>query len=492
MAARLEQRKYFVVALFTVLYLLSAMLHARSKPLWYDEIITVISASPADAASAWKAAHECDASPPLPHMLTHFSMQWFGPSEVAIRLPAIAGFWIFCLCLFVFTRRLGIFYALVALLVPIATEAYNYAYEARSYGLELGFCGLALVSWQAATEDRRRWLASVGIAFSLMAAILCHYYALLLYIPLAGAELFRTTRSRRINWPVWLAFAAGGAPVVWRLARISNTVRSISHGAASWSPAYPEQVVEFWETTLQHSLSFVVLGLAFMAIWMIGRRSRGNSELAPTLAPHELAAGVLFLAIPVVAVGGGLLVTHMFTERYAFIAITGPVILAVAMAARLSGGRSLAGFLLLCLAVLPMGFVLLEVPPHVNPFTQEPLLADALQKGPVVIPDGQMFLQMWQYAPAALRPEILFLADEASATKYMGFDSIDGGLRLLRPWSSIQVLDYGEFATTGKEFTVYQNSLKPGWVLSRVIADGGSAEVEAYSNYRQLFRVHLK
>jgi hypothetical protein len=25
-------------------------------------------------------------------MLTHFSMQWFGPGEVAIRLPAIVGF----------------------------------------------------------------------------------------------------------------------------------------------------------------------------------------------------------------------------------------------------------------------------------------------------------------------------------------------------------------------------------------------------------------
>jgi hypothetical protein len=492
LAARLEKGKYVFLLLFTILYAIGATLHARSKPLWFDEIITVIAASPADAATAWKAARDCDSSPPLPHMLTHFSMQWFGTGEIAIRLPAIAGFWVFCLCLFIFTRRLGIFYALVAMLLPIATEAYSYSYEARAYGMELAFSGLALVSWQAATQGRRRWLACAGISLSLICAIFCHYYALLLYIPLAGAEAFRSLRARRVDWPIWLAFALGGAPVVWRLASIRGVVQAFGHG--TWSPAYPEQVVEFWETSLQHSLSFLVLGLAFMAIWMIRRHAMSDPAPAapPALAPQELVAGILFLAIPIAAVGGGLVVTHMFVGRYALLAITGAVVLATAMAAHLSGGRSIPGFLLLCVAVLPLAFVTVEVPPRRDPFAEEHLLAEALQKGPVVIPDGQMFLQMWQYAPAALKPNIVFLADMAAASKYMGFDAIDGGLGVLRPWSSVQVQEYRDFATPGREFLVYQNSLKPGWVLARVLADGATADVQAYTNYRQLFRVRLK
>jgi hypothetical protein len=423
-------------------------------------------------------------------MLTHFSMQWFGANEVAIRLPAIAGFWIFCLCLFVFTRRLGIYYALFALLLPIATEAYSYAYEARAYGLELAFCGLALVAWQAAAAGRRRWLP--GISLCLACAILCHYYALLLYIPLAGGEAFRSLRARRIDWPVWLALALGGVPLVWRLAAISGVVQNFSHG--TWSPAYPEQVVEFWELALQHGLSFLVLGFAFMAVRMASRSAVPAASAAPpaVLEPHELAAAILFLAIPIAAVGAGLVVTHMFTARYALLAITGAVILATAMAARLSGGRALPGFLLLCLAVLPLAFVTLEVPARRNPFADEGLLAEALRNGPVVVPDGQMFLQMWQYAPAPLRSHLLFLADNAAASRYMGYDAIDGGLRVLRPWSSVQVLEYGDFAAPGREFLVYQNSLKPGWLLARVLADGGTAEIQAYTNYRQLLRVRLK
>ena len=492
LAARLEKRTFLFLLLFTILYAIGAALHARSKPLWFDEIITVIAASPADAASAWKATRECDASPPLPHMLTHFSMQWFGSGEIAVRLPAIAGFWIFCLCLFAFTRRLGIYYALLAMLLPIATEAYNYSYEARAYGLELAFGGLALVAWQAAAGGSRRWLACAGISLSLMGAVLCHYYALLLYIPLIGAEAFRSFRARRIAWPIWLAFVLGGVPLLWRLAAIGGVVQNFSHG--TWSPAYPEQVVEFWETGLQHTLSFVVLGLAFMAVWMMARRAPAGPDAPPParLAPHELVAGILFLTIPIAAVGGGLMVTHMFTSRYAMFSLAGAIILAVAMAAGLSGGRSLAGFFLLCIAVLPPLFVAVEVPPFRNPFVAEKMLADALREGPVVVPDGQLFLQIWHYAPHELRPNLLYLADNAAAAKYLGFDTIEGGLRVLRPWASVQVLEYKGFARPGREFLVYQNSLRPGWLLSQVADAGAHVEATAITNFRQLYRVRLK
>jgi hypothetical protein len=55
----------------------------------------------------------------------------------------------------------------------------------------------------------------------------------------------------------------------------------------------------------------------------------------------------------------------------------------------------------------------------------------------------------------------------------------------------VQVLEYGDFAVPGREFLVYQNSLRPGWLLARVMADGASADVQAFTNYRQLFRVKL-
>src|SRR5581483_3616905 len=231
------------------------------------------------------------------------------------RMPAMTGFWIFCLCLFRFVRRrAGTFFGFAALLIPIATDAYSYSVEARAYGPELAFCGLALVGWQSAAEGIRRrfWLPTIASALAL--AFFCHYYSVLVYIPLAGAELLRTSRSRRIDLPVWLAFAAGLLPAALLLSTIRGVVQGFTH---TWAPPYPEQMLEFWEQGLQHSLSFLVVFL-LMAAWIAAthpkafkRRSAGIEVPA-----HEWAAAGLFAVIPVFAVTGALFVTHMFTPRY--------------------------------------------------------------------------------------------------------------------------------------------------------------------------------
>ena len=495
MASLLRKHQYLLALMLTVVYAVGAMGHARNKPFWYDEVVTIMAASAPDAGATWKKAQAMDANPPLLHLLTHFSIQWFGAGEIGVRVPAIVGFWVFCLCMYRFTlRRVGIYYALLALLLPIATEAYSYAYEARAYGLELAFCGLALVAWQMAAEGSRRLLACALLAISLACAILCHYYAILVYLPLAGGEAFRTWRARRIDWPVWAAFAAGGAPVVWHVANIKLVVDNFSH--PTWAPAYAEQIVEFWENALQHTLRFLVLGVAILAVWMIRRGgTTGAVEDAgspPALVDYELVAGTLFLAIPIFAVGAGLLVTHMFTGRYALLSLTGVVLLTPMIIARLAHGRALPGFALFCLSLLPLMFVTLEIPPGRRPWADEPILVKALQQGPVVVADGQLFLQMWQYAPDALKPNILFVADDAAAIKYMGFDAIDGGLRGLRPWASVQVIPYQDFAAPGREFLLYQNPLKPGWLLSKIVADGGSADLLELTSYRLLYRARLK
>ena len=489
-ATALERYRYFFLAFLTLLYAIGVVRHAANRALWYDEIITVISASAPDAAATWKAAQATDASPPLLHLLTHFSMQWFGSSEVAIRLPAIAGFWIFCLCLFQFVRRrAGIYFGLAALLMPIATEAYSYAFEARAYGPQLAFCGLMLVAWQMAAEGRRRGLALVLLASSMACAVLLQYYSVLLYLPLAGAELYRTWRTRRFAWSIWVALACGAAPLVWRLATVRFIVSQFSQ--TTWAPAYPEQVVEFWETMLPHSLSFAVAGLAVLALSLIGNRTE-EEALPPKLPDHEILAGVLFLAIPVMAVAIGLFKTHMFTPRYALMGVTGVLLLVPMIAARLANGRALAGFLLLGVSALPLVFVMVEVPDRDNPVVRDSALVKALEQGPVVVPDGQLFLQMWYYTPEPLKSRLVYLLDPQAAVRYMGFDAIDVGIDHLRPWSSVMTADYKDYATPGREFRLYQSSMRPGWVLAKVVGDGGSAQIEQYAINRQLIRVRLK
>jgi hypothetical protein len=99
---------------------------------------------------------------------------------------------------------------------------------------------------------------------------------------------------------------------------------------------------------------------------------------------------------------------------------------------------------------------------------------------------------MWHYAPEPLKSRLLFLADNDAALKYMGFDTIDIGIRVLRPWSSVDVVEYQSFASPGREFLVYQNTLRPGWLISKVVDDGATVEVRKYAGFRELIRVRLK
>jgi hypothetical protein len=350
---------------------------------------------------------------------------------------------------------------------------------------------LALVAWQAAAERSARSLALPGLAVSIAAALFCHYYAVLLYLPLAGGEAVRLYHSRKIDWGVWAAFAAGGAPIVWRLSTVIGVVKGFAH---PWAAPYPEQAIEFWDNSLQHAASFLTLLLALLALSIILSRKKPDTagSVIPPLADHELAAGVLFLAIPLVAVAGALVVTHMFTPRYAVIALAGFSFLAPMVAAHVCGGRALPGFLLVAALTVGFGLSSLAVPPSRNPFEAEPVLREALQQGPVAISDGQLFLRMWHYAPEPLKSRLLFLADNDAALKYMGFDTIDGGIRVLQSWSSIRVIEYQSFARPGREFLVYQNTLRPGWLISKVVDDGATVEIRKYQGSRALIRVRLK
>lgn len=276
-----------------------------------------------------------------------------------------------------------------------------------------------------------------------------------------------------------------------RLTTISHVVTVFSQ--TTWSPAHPEQLVEFWETGLQHILSFAVLGLAVLVLRLMSNAGkRPPAENALGLRTHESMAGLLFLLIPLLAIAGGLMVTHMFTARYALLGLTGVLLLIPMVASRLAEGRAMAGFLFLCVSMVPLMFAVIEVPPRENPFTQEPLLVKALEDGPVAVADGQLFIQMWYYSPDRLKPRIVYLADNQAAVKYMGFDAIDGGLRILKPWASVAVEEYKDFATPGRTFSVYQNSLRPGWLLARIVADGDAAELTQDATFRQLYRVRIK
>src|SRR3954451_22972836 len=89
---------------------------------------------------------------------------------------------------------------LVGGLFPFFTMAQYYAYEARPHGITLGWCGLALVSWQNAKDGPRRYISLLCFCLSLTGALLTHVYAVFILVPFFVAEVYETFRTRYFDW----------------------------------------------------------------------------------------------------------------------------------------------------------------------------------------------------------------------------------------------------------------------------------------------------
>src|SRR3972149_1994188 len=182
-----ERRKLWLLCGFSIVFLISTCWLASRKLMWNDELFTLYISRLPSVSDIWSALSTgADQTPPFFHIITRASFSLFGVNHVSIRLPEVLGFWVMSLCLFQFvSKRSSAIYGFVAMLFPLVTIAYSYAYEARPYGLVLAFSGLPLLCWQSAAEGRYRKLSLIGLALSLAAAVSSHYYAVLLFLPLA-------------------------------------------------------------------------------------------------------------------------------------------------------------------------------------------------------------------------------------------------------------------------------------------------------------------
>ncbi len=201
-----------LILIFSFVYFFEVTVRASEKLFWYDELLTLYFAR-LDIHTLWPALNSgVDFNPPLFYVLTRATEGIFGEGLIATRLPEMIGFWLFCICLFFFVnRRAGHLAGTMAMLFPMLTGAFYYAYEARPHGIVLGCCGLAVLFWQLTTEKPGAKIWYLGFGFSLLAGFMLHCYALLLVIPFACTELLMRYRSRR---PFWTALFIPTLPAI--------------------------------------------------------------------------------------------------------------------------------------------------------------------------------------------------------------------------------------------------------------------------------------
>ena len=420
-----------LLGIVSLAYLAGAGVLALRRPLWNDELFTLLIADSPTMSDVWAAlATGADQVPPPFQIVTRASLALFGMNRFAVRVPEILGFWLMGICLYRFvSRRVGGIYAVVTMSFPLVTGAYDYAHEGRSYALVLGFGALALLCWQAAEGESRRRAALVGLAASMAAAVCSHYYAVLLTIPLGIAEGARWLARRRWRPGVPIALAVGLAPLALFLPLIAA---ARSYSVHFWATPSLSLLPVFYYWILVPASPALWAILALAAAYSLPQIAAFDPPSRPAhdgLEPTELVAASAFAVLPLIAVLIGLAFTGVFTLRYALPAIIGVAILAGAGMHHAFAGRRGGGLLLV---VLFLGwFLALEgrALNAANATTRrdaecERLLAGAEGSLPIAIADPHLFLKLAYQLPAELRARVVYLADPSAALRRLGSDTM--------------------------------------------------------------------
>jgi hypothetical protein len=452
---------WFLVG-FIIIYLLVTCAIASKRMLWNDEIFSLYISRLGGLSDILSVlATGADQHPPSFYLLTHVVLNLLGESHLAVRLPEILGVLLMSLCLFHFvSKRVSTIYGLAAMLFPLITIAYEYAYEARGYGLMLGFSSLALVCWQEATESQRRLLWLIGLSASGIAAISSHYYAILLLVPLGAGEFVRSLARKRIDLPIWVALIIMLLPLVLFFPVIQEARSYVHH---FWSPPEWSMIPKFYYVLLIPALGPILAILIISAVWPDRKDWRQrSSEISPLLFSwHEITSAIGFIAIPAVAVLIGKFITGAFTWRYGLSAVIGFSILLPLAVQRLNGGRIIIGIcftVFMCVWFIVMGVIQLHHQAIINASwskTYEFLQSEGDPRLPIVAGDLHTFMTLVHYAPPAIMSRVVYLANPQASIRYFGHDTVDRGILDLKPWFHVAVQNYAPFVNSHDRFLVY-------------------------------------
>ena len=302
------------------------------RNFWFDEIFTFYISRLGNIDQILEAVPP-DGNPPLYYLLASLCLRLMGESELAMRLPSIAGFSFAMLGVYVFVRRrCSAVPAFFALFVLGTAAVKQHAGDARPYALVLGFTMLALLCWQIAAERRSHRIAAlVGLTAGIAGAIASHHFGIFqVGIPLMAGELWRLFTRRRADLPVYAAGAAGASMLLLTLPFAFRTnevlLGHIRHSTvfyqqpALWHLGSYDMMIDLRLVTL-----FVLLALALAVA--LRKRAPTEATFSTAVPGHEMAAAVAMALLVPLMMAVAWLTTNYFMYRYAIGAALGTAIL---------------------------------------------------------------------------------------------------------------------------------------------------------------------
>ena len=451
------------LVLLSAVYLVPTCIRAAREKLWFDEIGTFNAAALVTSPGRlWSFLKVDGVFPPLGFALAAGSESVFGRSEFGLRFPSVIAFWIMALCVYLFfRRRLPWPYGIAAMLLTSLTAAGRYSYEARPYAVMLALAGIALVAWQAAAEGRRRRTALVALAVALVGALLSHAMAVTLALPLLAGELTRTVQRKRLDWPVWCAFASATPAllVLW-------TLKTAGNASAYWrfNGSLSLNIFNTYLEMLGPAITPLILAL--LAVLVLRGQSTSPSKRTLGIRGCELAALVGFAIIPFVAVPLSTL-GGMYFPRYSLNCTIGLAGLIAVLLFRIGGTNRLSGAAVL--AAFGMSFVMVQSLPEekrpdyglkvLNASEKiQPFLERMPSDAPIVIGPPMTFVELEHYSRPGLAARLYYLTEPAVEAAIDGDVLFDVKMPMLARFYPFRAHyeNYHSFVAAYKRFYVVQ------------------------------------
>jgi hypothetical protein len=481
------------VAIISLWYWIAAGLIAMDRPFWFDELVTWHVARLPTLGGIWTALHSgVDQSLPFTHLPVRWSHAIFGYGTLATRLPALVGFWVMLLGVYAFLKsRLPTPYALIGMVFPMLTYAWAYAFEARAYGIILGGAGLALASWQAATEGRRRSRSLIGIALGLAVALASNYSAVLLAVPFALGEAVRTFDRRKLDLPIWISFAASALVTLMYPGLLASTRDWDLHGMQPGVTDYSG----FYATAVKSVITPLLL--AGVAAYILVRNPKDQQPPVLAFPRHEIAALVGFALAPMLFIAAGMVSHHMvFWPRYGVICVIGLAGCSAALIFRATAGNSRAGVVMLVvlvgwLAAARGRDVLRGIGDPRVVFQQEnPVLVQAVQAGmPVLVPDALAFIAADFYLPGGVLGQIHYPLPPPDEHDKADFnDQLMAAAARGLP-IHVRVDSWSALAALRQPFLLYLDEHPTPWICDHLLRTGWRLSLRAQEGRESLFEV---
>ena len=477
----------FLAASLLVLTIAASLFWSHYKLLWMDEQMELWTDSVPTARQVAdiQMHYPITLDPVAYHEIEHAALRLLGSGAFGLRLPSQAGFLLMQICLFVFTRRIaGENAGAIALAFPVLTGAFVYAQEGRPYALMLGFCALAMVSWQTVTRRKlKRAVALVTLAAAVILAINVQYYGLLILVPLFAAELVRTIVNRRIDWPVWTALCAGACGTLLLLPTLGAARVFLPH---RWDPAGAtlDNVSRAYFMAMPHftvdhnspGWLMVAFGV-FCLILLLGCVLNFRIWLEREILPEAVLVGSL-MALPIF---GFLLalVTHALEPRYLVCTVLGvSSFVAVTLSPWLHNRRgAVLAFVLVFVVILSGLAQILRARGYaedsiasfqVAPEVKAALLASATKN--LYISSPLLFTQLSQYeADPDVRSRLALLYSEAEEVRYSRTDTYALIAQHLGRFTSLKTESYESLASLPGDhlyLLAIPESFGQDWVIS--------------------------